>query len=322
MRLCILFSFLFLSTLLPAQTNDSKLKGLEVFVNQHNQAYYNHKLRPNETVYSLARFFNVPVSDLLLINKIQKGDNLQVGTQVVIPINTDDIRYSSSRENKKWIPLIYTVKPQETLYRISKMYFPQAMEALITRNNISSFSLKRGRQLIIGYWGEALETESNDLTLKLKEKIKQKLAEKRKQQKTDSPPSNDPAYTVDETTDIKLDSIISEIVEEELTSDTTIVDILEEEIEEPEINYQLGIASWDKAGNDRKNLFVMHNSAKPNSFIRLRYQVTGKEVTAKVLSSIPNNLFAEDIDIVISPAVALALGALDSRFQIQMNYYE
>jgi len=91
---------------------------------------------------------------------------------------------------------------------------------------------------------------------------------------------------------------------------------------EPEINYKHGIATWDKAGNDRENLFVMHNLAKPNSYIRLRYPVTGKEVTALVLCPIPNGVFKDDVDIVISPAVANALGALDSRFQIQMDYYK
>ncbi len=296
-------------------------ESIEIKVNKYNQAYYEHRIQKNETLYSLAKYFKVPLSDLLLVNDMRKGDNVPLGTTIVIPIKTSEIHTSISKKDAKWKPLVYVVKNKETLYRISNVYFPQKIEDLISRNNISSFALSRGRKLIVGYWGEQQESKvHSDISERIKDQIKKKL-QSRKTTDTNSNPSERPVRieVVEQQIEEEIDSILSEIVlEDEAEVQTDSIGI----IEEADINYTTGIASWDKAGNDRENLFVMHSAAKPNSYIKLRYPLTGKEVTAQVLCPIPKNVFADDISIVISPAVANALGALDSRFQIQMHYYK
>ena len=318
MRFC--YSILLISIAVISYAQDSELSkrnpGLEIQINEHNQAYYVHTLKQNETLYSLARYFKVSLEDLLIINDFKREETIPLGARIIIPIDVEEIRTPLRSNNERWVPLYYYVKPKETLYKISKIYFPQKIENLITRNNISSFALSRGKKLIIGWWGDEIEAKTEvDVATKIKLKLRERLKETQEQ------PSDDPIIiTSEEDLDMKLDSILSDIVgpaEQEVEAiDTIGVG------QEPDINYKPGIASWDKSGTDRKNLFVMHNIAKPNSIIRLRYPVTGKEITAKVLCPIPENVFQDDIDIVISPAVAIALGALDSRFRIQMDYYK
>ena len=41
---------------------------------------------------------------------------------------------------------------------------------------------------------------------------------------------------------------------------------------------------------------------------------------ARVVGRIPDNAFKKDIDVVMSPAVAKKIGAIDSRVQIAMTY--
>ncbi len=318
MRFC--YSILLISIAVISYAQDSELSkrnpGLEIQINEHNQAYYVHTLKQNETLYSLARYFKVSLEDLLIINDFKREETIPLGARIIIPIDVEEIRTPLRSNNERWVPLYYYVKPKETLYKISKIYFPQKIEHLITRNNVSSFALSRGKKLIIGWWGDEIEAKTEvDVATKIKLKLRERLKETQEQ------PSDDPIIiTSEEDLDMKLDSILSDIVgpaEQEVEAiDTIGVG------QEPDINYKPGIASWDKSGTDRKNLFVMHNIAKPNSIIRLRYPVTGKEITAKVLCPIPENVFQDDIDIVISPAVAIALGALDSRFRIQMDYYK
>ncbi len=321
MRFC--YSILLISIAFVSYAQDSELSkrnpGLEIQINEHNQAYYVHTLKQNETLYSLARYFKVPLEDLLIINDFKKEDTIPLGASIIIPIDVEEIRTPVKSLDDRWVPLYYYVKPKETLYKISKIYFPQKIENLITRNNVSSFALSRGKKLVIGWWGDDIEAETEvDVATKIKIKLRERLKEKTTEPQSQT--TDDPIIiTSDEDLDMKLDSILSDIVDpEEIQSET--IDTIGVELE-TEINYKPGIASWDKSGTDRKNLFVMHNDAKPNSIIRLRYPVTGKEITAKVLCPIPENVFEEDIDIVISPAVAIALGALDTRFRIQMDYY-
>jgi hypothetical protein len=45
-------------------------------------------------------------------------------------------------------------------------------------------------------------------------------------------------------------------------------------------------------------------------------------VRAKVVSTLPKNLYPSNIDVVISPLVASALGARDRRFLVEMTYVE
>jgi len=319
MRLIATTISLLLTLQLASQT---EFKSIPVKINQYNQAYYRHILKAKETPYSLARYFKVPVEDLLVINKIKRNDNIPIGAPIDIPINLDEVQIGLEKKSPNWVPIIYTVKAKETLYKISTMYFPQKLEILAKRNDITSFSLNRGEQLVVGWWGAPVKQEEKKLnfTQRLKEKIKQKL-----KRKSDPTEENNSKQEEEQIVDLemKLDSILSDIIEEELVEieDDTIA-IEEEPIVTEPINYKLGLALWDKGGDDRENLFVMHNSAKPNSYIRLRYPVTGKEITAKVLGPIPRNVYGSDIDILITPAVAIALGALDSRFQIQMDYYK
>jgi len=319
MRFITTLFLIFIGSYSHSQESPLSNPGLTVEIDEHNQAYYVHSLKKNETLYSLARYFKVPLEDLLIINDYRKEDTVPVGASIIIPINVEEIRTPQTTQSDRWVPLYYSVKSKETLYKISRIYFPQKIENLITRNNVSSFALGRGTKLLIGWWGDENKIKTTDVASQIKNKIKLKLEQRRKDQ-LQANSTQPEVITTDSELEMQLDSIISEIVEDETNEESQ-----DSALVEPapsDINYQPGVASWDKSGADRKNLFVMHNLAKPNSVIRLRYPVTGKEITAKVLCPIPENVFGKDIDIVISPAVAIALGALDSRFQIQMDYYK
>ena len=363
-RIVILFTLLISLPVLSFTQErqvESNLTGILLELDKHNQVFYRHKLKAKETVYSLARFFKMPVGDLLLINRINKDDDLPIGTEILIPIQTNEILTPAKRGDTNWVPLLYTVERQETLYKISKNYFPQKIEHLINRNNIKSFSIKQGKQLVVGWWSPDTKEDAIDIV------AESKVAEvnpptKKPNTNPPSPTPETPRTTKDNTTNqeetiadiirrklqnknkskenkdnnsgeepesdiVVLEKPADPIIESETMIDTlfpedlTVIDTVNEE-PEPVINYQSGIAIWDKEGFDRTNLFVMHKKAKVDSYIRLRYSVTGQEVTAKVIAAIPEGLYPSDTDIILSPAVAIALGAKDSRFQIQMDFYK
>ena len=315
-----------------------------------NRVYYTHTMKQKETLYSLARFFHVSVEDLVLINKLPSAQSIPIGSPIQVPIDRNLIRTPAQKTEDAWIPLLYTVDRRETLFKIANTYFPQPIQHLIKRNNVTSFSIKSGRNLVIGWWGApedvsnsqaAQELPSQESTSKTPvtrqdpetapiAKKKESLADLIRNKiitRADEPQDNtdfkkeDPnprdntipqqEYSDNEALD--RDTIISEL---------TVIDTLKTTPEEPVINYQSGIAEWDKGGFDRENLFVMHNEAKPNSYMRLRHPVTKNEVTALVLCPIPKEVHGSDIDVYLSPAVATALGALNSRFKVEMDYHQ
>ena len=129
-----------------------------------NRVYYTHTMKQKETLYSLARFFHVSVEDLVLINKLPSAQSIPIGSPIQVPIDRNLIRTPAQKTEDAWIPLLYTVDRRETLFKIANTYFPQPIQHLIKRNNVTSFSIKSGRNLVIGWWGAPEDVSNSQAT--------------------------------------------------------------------------------------------------------------------------------------------------------------
>lgn len=96
-----------------------------------------YTIKEGDSLYSVANRYNVSVEDLIDFNNLP-SISVPVGTVIKIPgigdINNQD--------------LIYTVKPNDTLYRIANTY-NVSVNDLINANNLTSNILTIGQQLII-----------------------------------------------------------------------------------------------------------------------------------------------------------------------------
>lgn len=104
-----------------------------------------HEVRMNETISHLSSFYKVPASAILEINKIKSAKNLQVGTQVMIPIqgldNAKQVDMAQYEEEQKRIKegrfvrfsslpkpdydykdIMYHVRSGDTLWTIARKY--------------------------------------------------------------------------------------------------------------------------------------------------------------------------------------------------------
>ncbi|MCF7929297.1 MAG: M23 family metallopeptidase [Spirochaetales bacterium] len=84
-----------------------------------------HVLEEGETLYRIARLYNVPVDSLMEANNIEDATRLRVGMEIVIP-----------SENEPFTGR-YTVERGDTLYSIARR-FDVDLETLCSRNNIDS----------------------------------------------------------------------------------------------------------------------------------------------------------------------------------------
>jgi hypothetical protein len=83
-----------------------------------------------------------------------------------------------------------------------------------------------------------------------------------------------------------------------------------------------GVVMWleDEAFHDE--MFVMHISARPGSDILIMNPMNKRKIKVKVIGNIPPNTYPREIQALLSPAAARALGALDTRFYARMKYEE
>jgi hypothetical protein len=307
---------------------------LEVKVTKDLQKIYVHKLKPKETLFKLSRVFDLPVVYLEKINQIQSGAILGVGSEIIIPVKEEII--SSQKKHETDVPVVYQVRQRETIFRISRIYFDKQIEDIKHLNKLEDLQLDIDQILQIGWidlrdpkavnngvvaGGEPIQQPTIDVqTPQLEGTSEEKLdsteviAEEILDFETPTEDAIDSSVISDE---IQIDSIITVI--EEVDSIT----IEPEKVESPAVppTYKRGIAYWNKSSQSSE-LFVMHDEAKVNTQIELYNPLVNKRIIATVVARIPGNAYPEDINLVLSPAVARNLGAFDSRFYVEMKYYK
>ncbi len=277
-----------ISLIQSLSAQDNQERTIEVKVTKDLKKVYVHTLQPKETLYSLARTFDLPLVYLAKINSIEKDATLAVGSELIIPIKDDLIKDVKSSPND--VPLVYKTKPKETIFRISRIYFDQQIEDIQRINGLTDLKLDVDQILQIGWINVAMELP------------------KKKQYEFED-------YVLVDTVFVeKKDSITAASTSEEKTDSSEVIIVLDP-------HYKRGIAFWNKTGN-ANDLFVLHDEAKPQTEIELYNPLVNKKVIATVVASLPSNTYPEDINLVISAGVARQLGAIDSRFAVEMKYYK
>ena len=319
---------------------------INVEVNTKGEIIHIHTIKKKQTLYSLARFFKISALELMRKNNLKEGDIISLDSKIKVPIDRAHINTSSTSVSSADIPIYYQVKKKETLYTIAKKYFGQTVEGLIARNKLSSFAINEGQNLIIGWWNpesslpDPAITESGDITeisqeatevreepesvVLLEKEIDDKSIVVEKKKLVSSEEYNSRKFKplsfsasrlrLNSKRTISLDLIPVKI--SELKSDLI-------EIELRELVYQKrALAFWDKQGDEEGEFWAFHKSAPINTLIYIKNPLTEEQATVRVVGNIDRTLYADDIDIIITKSVAKHLQAHDTRFSVEINYYE
>jgi LysM repeat protein len=120
----------------------------------NGQKYLLHTIRAGQTLYSIKKFYAIDLSDIYYSNpNISNTNDLKVGETLRIPVLSKALKrfQETDFDPNAYIPVYYMVRPSETMYRISKVYFRLPSEILMSRNQLLSESLSKGQVLHIGW---------------------------------------------------------------------------------------------------------------------------------------------------------------------------
>lgn len=288
---CTFFLVLLASALSIGQSpaNRFLFSASEIVVNvlPENDVYYSYVLNKGITAHHLAEVFQVPESKLTFTkakNEIDAKNNVKI---VQIPIDVTRI-VSQKKEGRGivFVPIFYIVRAKETMYRISKNYFGLA-SAIIEKHNQKKNSLVQvGEKLLIGWYPLVAKTTT------------EAIKKSRDQVKTISVlPVDPPKPKGVEVTDVK-------------TEENQVIKQVQTDI----------IGLWDKNTTNSNHNFVLHNEAKVGSIMDIYHPMLKKHTKAKVIGRIPLGTYAQEVQIIISPATAKNLGILDTRFMVHVQY--
>lgn len=88
------------------------------------------------------------------------------------------------------------------------------------------------------------------------------------------------------------------------------------------VQVQKGAAYWNKSSDNYRSLFALHNEAPRGSIVAIANPMTRRQVFVRVIGKVPRSPFFENVVIVVSPAVAKMLGAIDARFFVEVEYFK
>jgi len=118
----------------------------------YGQKMFVHTMEPQQTLYSLSRFYGLTLDELYFYNPKNEGGRYGVGSQINIPIpNRSIIRYRpEDYSDTLYVPLYYVVQKGETMYHIPQRLFQLPTDALIDRNSYVVPTFSVGQKLKIG----------------------------------------------------------------------------------------------------------------------------------------------------------------------------
>jgi len=307
------------------------------FVPLFASAQKTHTVQAKETLYSLARKYNVHPRELASYNNIPVETSLSVGQVIKIPANktmaplTSDPAPKTEQPVKPETvtktptpvapvkkegpnPIYHKVEKKQTLYAISKLYPNVTIDDIKKWNKLTGDGVSEGTNLIVGY-GKAASTKPIEPEKK-KEETKAVVKET---SKTIEPEKKEVTKVVKPEPDKK----------EEPTNVTgknfkggVFKALFEKQTGDKNVKEERGAASVFKStsGWDDGKYYCLTNSAAPGSVVKITNPSNQRSIYAKVLDLIPELKQNAGIIIRISNSAASELGVSTDHFESIVNF--
>ncbi|WP_420387798.1 LysM peptidoglycan-binding domain-containing protein [Roseivirga sp.] len=267
---------------------------------QGDKVFVIHKVKAQQTLYSLSRRYKTTVSEINAANPIL-ANGLQIGQTLKIPyggevLSPDAEITSETRE------LTHKVKAGETLFSIARRYEVQVSD-IKTWNSLSSNAIDLGQNLVIKQKVMvAVDKPQEDQTIATTEIDRPKTIEVPDSLKVSDVPFNNGS-------DIMAEG------EEEL-----------EEVSYPGTPFQQiqveGVAEVIEEKQPSSKFFALHRTAKEGTVIKVKNLMNDLTVYVRVIGTIPETSENENVIIKLNQRAYDHLKAIDKRFRVQLNYFQ
>ncbi|MEP7238396.1 MAG: LysM peptidoglycan-binding domain-containing protein [Ferruginibacter sp.] len=340
----LLFLFLLSPLFTMAQDKAPQAEGVSP------NLYVNHKVAAKENYYSIGRIYNISPKDIAPFNKLQLETGLSLGQIIKVPLNSSNFFQSgSAATDETFVPVYYTIKDKEGLYRVAKNHNDVPLETLKQWNKITGDAVKNGTKLIVGYLkvktelsplakngiGTAIdakvvaaaakpeenkiaETKTVKTEVEKKEPAKAKPAAKEVETVVVNPEKKEPVKTAKEPAVVESKKTTS-VKSPDGESFKSVYDSQVKNAEKVEASGMAGIFKSTSGWTDKK-YYCLHNNATPGTIIKITNSVNNKFIFAKVLDAMPDIKQNEGLLLLISNAAAGELGVAEGNVNCEISY--
>lgn len=268
-RIFWVFYLVFIKSILMSQVDRVELY-------QHDGKFQIlHIIEPGQTLYRISKMYHIGLDEMRINDEIPNPNILKIGDSLMLFFNRSKF-YIIPKNGT--VPVYYTVKPGDNLFRISRIILGVHEELIMSLNDRKDSDIKSGEVLHLGYY---------DINAAA----------------TVSVPVSTPNPTYLET------STMDKIIHSEAKSEGKWVT-------------KSGQVMWFEDTDLTDEKYALHISAKPGSEMFIMNPITNRKIKVKVIGNITPNTYPKEIQALLSPGAARALGALDTRFYAKMKYEE
>jgi LysM repeat protein len=249
-----------------------------------------HIVAEKETLFSISRQYGITVDELkqwnnLTDNALALGQELLIKKKNTLTV-TPPLEMKSART-------VHTVAAKETMFSITRQY-GITVDQLRTWNNLVTDELKIGQTL---YVAQPTYNQTQSVTVTPTQPVTTQTTSTQTQTQTQPPVVVTPV-------EIAPTIKISENVR---GSDEII---------------EAGLAELIEGTEGNRKYLALHRTAPVGTILRIKNEMNSREVFVRVMGKLPDTGLTDKLVIKISKSAYDRLGAIDSRFRVEVTYYK
>ncbi|WP_226391020.1 LysM peptidoglycan-binding domain-containing protein [Penaeicola halotolerans] len=265
---------------------------------QTSSATKKHTVEAGQTLYTLSRIYSVTVDEIKRANNLSSNE-ISIGQEIIIPTSSvAQINQTSGTEVWPPKPVVkldstfkyHQVEAGQTLYTLARIYDK-------TVDQIKEINEMEGNTLSVGQYVKIEKKQSVPVKIN-KPVVLTEIPPKEEEMIENKPPAHVIAQ--------------KEAAIDQLEKNTIMTPM--KEIKEA------GLAEVIETPSDNKKYLVLHRTAKVGSVMKIRNEMNGMEIYARVVGKLPATGDNNKLLIKISKAAFEQLRAVDARFPVEISY--
>jgi LysM repeat protein len=268
-----------------------------------------HTVAAKETMYSISRLYGASIDDIKQWNNL-KDNSLSIGQTLIIrksntgssgiQTNVPDANVSKAG--------IHTVAAKETMFSISRQY-GISVQQLKDWNKLEGNDISIGQQLIVSAPKGVIPPNIDS-----------------PKETTSVVQSTPPAQPVGDTPAQSSPSTTAEPKKEPTPTSATKSDEqpirVTETVKNTDEVLQSGLAELIEGTSGNRKYLALHRTAPIGTIMKVRNEMNSREVFVRVMGKLPDTAVNNKLVIKISKSAYDRLGAIDSRFRVEVTYYK
>ena len=270
-----------------------------------------HTVAAKETMYSISRLYGVSIDEIKQWNNL-KDNSLSIGQTLAIrksnsatsAVQTNIPDLNASKNG------VHTVASKETMFSISRQY-GITVQQLKDWNKLEGNDISIGQQLVVSAPNGIAKNVDPPL-----ENTPVVQSPQPAQPTGNTPPQSSPPVA----SEIKKEPQPTGSATKPAPEDQTIK--VTETVKNTDEVLQSGLAELIEGTSGNRKYLALHRTAPIGTIMKVRNEMNNREVFVRVMGKLPDTAVNNKLVIKISKSAYDRLGAIDSRFRVEVTYYK